>query len=57
MKILIIEDELALQESIQTYLSRQGFVCEAVSDFVSAIKKVQQYIKYAAFLRLSIDNE
>lgn len=43
MKILIIEDEPALQEAVQTYLSRQGFLCEAVSDFVSAIKKVQQY--------------
>lgn len=43
MKILIIEDEPALQEAVQIYLSQQGFVCEAVSDFVSAMKKVQQY--------------
>jgi DNA-binding response OmpR family regulator len=43
MKILIIEDEPALQESMQTYLSQQGFLCEAVSDFVSGLKKVQQF--------------
>lgn len=43
MKILIIEDEPALQESIQLYLSQQGFVCEAVSDFRLGLQKVQQY--------------
>lgn len=43
MKILIIEDEQALQESIQTYLEQQGFVCEAVSDFLSGLRKIQQY--------------
>jgi DNA-binding response OmpR family regulator len=43
MKILIIEDELALQESILTYLEQQGFVCEAVSDFRAGLQKIQQY--------------
>ena len=43
MKVLIIEDELALQESIQAYLEQQGFVCEAVSDFLAGLQKVQQY--------------
>lgn len=43
MKILIIEDELELQQSIQKYLEYQGFVCESVYDFVGGIKKVQQY--------------
>lgn len=43
MKILIIEDEPVLQDSIQTYLSQQGFVCETASDFVAGLKKVQQY--------------
>lgn len=43
MKILIIEDEPALQESIQTYLEQQGFLCEAVSDFVAGLQKIQQY--------------
>jgi DNA-binding response OmpR family regulator len=43
MKILIIEDEIELQQSIQKYLEYQGFVCEAVNDFLNGIKKVQQY--------------
>lgn len=43
MKILIIEDEPALQESIQTYLEQQGFVCEAAKDFLTGMQKVQQY--------------
>lgn len=43
MKILIIEDEQALQESIQTYLEQQGFVCETASDFLTGIRKVQQH--------------
>ena len=43
MKLLIIEDEAALRESIQTYLEQQGFVCEAVADFREGLKKIQQY--------------
>ncbi|MGZ3940079.1 MAG: response regulator transcription factor, partial [Flavisolibacter sp.] len=43
MKVLIIEDELELQHSIQKYLEYQGFVCEAVNDFVSGMQKVQEY--------------
>ena len=43
MKILIIEDEIELQQSIEKYLEYQGFVCEAVNDFENGIKKVQQY--------------
>ena len=40
MKILIIEDEKALQESIFKYLEHQGFICEAVSDFLQAKEKL-----------------
>jgi DNA-binding response OmpR family regulator len=43
MKILIIEDELELQQSIQKYLEYQGFVCEAVNDFMQGMEKVHQY--------------
>jgi DNA-binding response OmpR family regulator len=43
MKILIIEDETALQQSIQTYLEQQGFVCEAVNDFPAGLDKIYQY--------------
>jgi DNA-binding response OmpR family regulator len=43
MKILIIEDEQALQESILTYLEHQGFICEAVSDFLQAKEKLARF--------------
>lgn len=43
MKILIIEDEQELQQSIQKYLEYQGFVCEAVNDFKTGAQKVRQY--------------
>ncbi|HEY5370765.1 MAG TPA: response regulator transcription factor [Hanamia sp.] len=44
MKILIIEDEKALQESILQYLEHQGFVCEAVGDFLNARERVGQFV-------------
>ena len=44
MKILIIEDEKALQESIVKYLGHQGFVCEAVGDFLSGKEKVMHFV-------------
>jgi DNA-binding response OmpR family regulator len=44
MKVLIIEDEPALQQSIQMYLEHQGFVCEAVGDFLTGIEKIHQYV-------------
>ncbi len=40
MKILIIEDEISLQQSIQKYLEHQGYVCEVVGDFVKGMEKV-----------------
>lgn len=43
MKVLIIEDELDLQHSIQQYLEYQGFVCEAVNDFIKGMEKVAEY--------------
>ncbi len=43
MKILIIEDEPGLQQSIRKYLEYQGYVCEGVSDFISGIEKVSSF--------------
>lgn len=43
MKVLVIEDEPQLRESIQTYLEQQGFVCEAVADFRAGMEKVRLY--------------
>ena len=43
MKVLIIEDEPALLESIQRYLGHQGYTCEAVSNFVDGLEKVYNF--------------
>jgi DNA-binding response OmpR family regulator len=43
VKILIIEDQTGLRESIETYFTGDGNVCESVSDFNSAITKINLY--------------
>ena len=43
MKILIAEDEISLQQSIATYLEKDGNTCEVASDFKEAIYKVDLY--------------
>jgi DNA-binding response OmpR family regulator len=43
MKFLIAEDEQDLQQSIATYLERDGNICEVASDFREASEKVAIY--------------
>lgn len=43
MKYLIAEDEIDLQQSIVTYLQRDGNLCEVASDFNEASEKVAIY--------------
>lgn len=43
MKILIIEDEQALSESIFSYLNGSGFVCDVASRLTDAMDKVAMY--------------
>lgn len=43
MKILIIEDEKALSDSIVEYLTTEGHLCEAVYDFQKASEKIELY--------------
>ncbi|MEI7736038.1 MAG: response regulator transcription factor [Ferruginibacter sp.] len=43
MKVLIIEDEKALSESIATYLKGQDYICETAFDFNSAVEKTELY--------------
>ena len=43
MKILIIEDEVPLSESIVTYLNSERFVCETAYDFNTAMEKIALY--------------
>lgn len=43
MKYLIAEDEIDLQQSIVTYLQRDGNICEVASDFREASEKAAIY--------------
>jgi DNA-binding response OmpR family regulator len=43
MKILVIEDEKPLAQSIETYLSKAGFIVESACDFRSACEKIDLY--------------
>lgn len=43
MKILIIEDEIELSESIMMYLKNEGYLCEYALNFDSAVEKISLY--------------
>lgn len=43
MKLLIIEDNEDLLENIQTYLKREGYICESAQDYQQAFDKVMSY--------------
>src|ERR1700712_3742281 len=43
MKVLIIEDEKELSDSICSYLNSESFVCETAYDFATASEKISLY--------------
>ena len=43
MKILIIEDEKVIRESIVTYLTDEHYLCEIAVDYLSALEKIDLY--------------
>lgn len=43
MKILVVEDEIALLNSITSYLCVEGYVCEPVENYEAAIDKLAMY--------------
>ncbi len=43
MKILIVEDEPALNKSMADYLSSQQYLCESVNNFKDALEKIELY--------------
>lgn len=54
MKILVIEDELALSESILSYFTGEGNVCEHALDFDSATEKIELYTYDCILLDLGL---
>ncbi len=43
MKLLVVEDQKELRESIRDYFTDGGNVCEAVNDYEAALQKVRIY--------------
>jgi DNA-binding response OmpR family regulator len=43
MKLLIVEDEKALSDSISSYLEQESFVCEQAETYTGALAKIEQY--------------
>ncbi|MGN6605239.1 MAG: response regulator transcription factor [Ginsengibacter sp.] len=43
MKLLIIEDEISLLNSIREYFTRINFLCEGVTTFADALDRIDEY--------------
>lgn len=54
MKILIIEDEIDLAQSIESYFKQEGYICEFANDLNSAIEKVSIYLYDCIILDLNL---
>ncbi|MDZ4713358.1 MAG: response regulator transcription factor [bacterium] len=54
MKILLIEDELTLGESIFTFLKNEGYVCEWVKNFDSGNEKISVYEYDCALIDITL---
>lgn len=54
MKILIIEDEEELRESIYAYLKVEGDICELASDYHAAMEKISLYSYDCILLDLTL---
>ena len=56
MKILIIEDETGLRDSIETYFTEDGSICETANDYSSAVSKVELYRYDCIILDITLPN-
>ena len=43
MKILIIEDEKELRNTLQIFLEKEKFLVETATDYISALNKIADY--------------
>lgn len=54
MKILIIEDEESLRESIVSYLKEEGNICEVATTYWNALEKINLYSYDCILLDLTL---
>jgi len=43
MKLLIVEDEKTLSDSILSYLTRENFICEVAGSYAGALEKIELF--------------
>lgn len=43
MKLLIVEDEKTLSDSISSYLEQESFVCDQAESYAGALEKIEQH--------------
>jgi len=43
MKLLVVEDELSLLQSIQDYFTQEDFLCEGAATYAEAVNKIESF--------------
>lgn len=56
MKLLIVEDEPVLRNSIKQYFSEEGNICEVAADYNSAMEKINVYSYDCILLDIGLPN-
>jgi len=56
VKILVIEDEQGLRDSIREYFAGGGNICETASDYTSALEKINMYRYDCILLDITLPN-
>lgn len=56
MKVLVVEDEAGLRDSIRDYFTEAGNVCETVGDYESALQKINLYRYDCIILDITLPN-
>lgn len=56
MKILIIEDETALLETLKQFLESEKYIVETANDYISVIEKIGTYDYDCILLDIMLPN-
>lgn len=56
MKILIVEDELALLDTLKQFLEKEKYIIETASDYISGIEKIATYDYDCVLLDIMLPN-
>jgi DNA-binding response OmpR family regulator len=56
VKLLVVEDEPGLRDSIRDYFTEAGNICETVNDYISALQKINMYRYDCIILDINLPN-